>query len=197
MRAEIRTELSKEANQGSGGGDFHVPFWADVKRFVAGDADLNAQSQSRVTKNRTRARLYPQLTDGFLQWWNEKRRWSNEPHQIISERIHGLYLVPQFNCTVKIENVLAIKVGETSHRIIYPYFPEDPRLVPEAARLGLWVLGQSLKPYSLAEMRILDVLRGTSYAAIDIAISGDEENTLVSKYGELLHIYASLRKEYE
>ena len=63
----------------SGGGDFHLPFWADVKKHVSGELDLRASTIERIQGNWRRERLYPQLAAGFLKWWEEKRRWKNEP----------------------------------------------------------------------------------------------------------------------
>ncbi|MEK9971455.1 MAG: hypothetical protein VW600_20140, partial [Ferrovibrio sp.] len=70
LRDDIRTEIAKEAGAETSGGDFYVPFWADVKQHVFGSANLIELVAARIEANHQRRNLYPLLRDGFLLWWN-------------------------------------------------------------------------------------------------------------------------------
>lgn len=196
LRDDIRSELRSDSDQ-TGGGDFFAPFWSDAKGHVRGTLDLRTEIQSRVASNTRRARLYPRLSDGFLTWWNERRRWRNEPFQFIEESANGRVQVPELNATIKIENTLGLRLDSRSNRIIYPYFSEEPPLDNDSARLGLWVLHQGLPNYGLNELRILDVLRSTSYAPEDVPFVGNEDELLFEQFELLLAEWARLREEYD
>ena len=99
--------------------------------------------------------------------------------------------------TVKVENTLSITVGDDGHRILYPYFCEDPALSNEAARLGLWVMSQCITGYSTKDMRLLDVIQGRSFSDLDTPLVGDEEALFLKRYSELLKEWHTLRDEYE
>ena len=45
---DIRTDISKETDARSDGGDFHGPFWADAKAHVAGTSNLREQAKIRI-----------------------------------------------------------------------------------------------------------------------------------------------------
>jgi len=195
LREDIRNEIQKERGEDTDGGDFYSPFWADAKNHVAGKVDLQAQVKSRIGSNKRRERLYPQLADGFLSWWNEKRRWRNEPFEFLPENVKVQFPIPKLRGVVKIENLLALKVGDQSNRIIYPYFSEKPKLPDEGGRIGLWLLGEALPNYRREDLRILDILRGTSFAAIDYPLQGNERDLFLSKYEGALKEWKKLRKE--
>lgn len=196
LREDIRSTIRRELGEPQGdGGDFYVPFWADAKSHVRGQVDLRRSSQARVESNRGRARLYELLTDGFLSWWEERRRFRNEPFTIGADVVRA-----RFNCeglgVVKVENTLSITVGDDGRRIVYPYFPERPALSEEAARLGLWVMSQALAPYDVDGMRILDVIRGRSFSVLDTPFTGDEERIFRGRYEALLQEWQHLRADY-
>lgn len=197
LREDIRNDIYKEAGAESEGGDFFRPFWSDAKRHVAGDLDLKVQTDFRIEKNGRRKRLYPLLRDGFLTWWNEKRRWINEPFKFLTEQAKAQFPVPAVDGLVKIENILAVRVGDESNRLIYPYFSEEPFLQAEAARLGLWVLSSALTRYSAQDIRILDVLRGASFSLGDLPIKGNEEAIFTKKYEALVTEWEKLKDEYK
>lgn len=201
LRKDIRQELKKAAFPGTKGGDFHTPFWTDAKNHVAGRLDLGAQVEERIARNDNRERLYPELATGFLKWWNEKRRWQNEPFQIIPFSVKAQLSIPEVGGLVKIENLLAVTVGpqstgNRSNRIIYPYFSEHPPLGNEAIRLGLWALSAGLGQYSPQDLRLFDVLRGTSFGIADCPLRGDEQALFVRHYGALLREWRELWDEY-
>lgn len=81
LREDIRNDRRRESGGRDEGGDFYSPFWADVKSHVAGHSALKDQSGIRIAANKSRARLYPVLTDCFLTMWSEKMRWRNEPFE--------------------------------------------------------------------------------------------------------------------
>jgi len=195
LRDDIRSQIRKEAGYDAGGGDFHTPFWTDAKAHVEGRLDLRTQMKLRVEGNKRRERLYPLLAEGFLGWWNEKRRWRNENFEIIGEGVFARLPIPELGCSVKIENLVAAKIGDKTNRIIYPYFAEEPVLGNEAARLGLWAMSEALD-YQREDFRILDVLRGASFAPRDVPYAGDERTLFLQKYKSLIKEWELLRNEY-
>lgn len=196
LRADIRNDLSKEGGGGSSGGDFYVPFWADVKDHVADKGDLKTLTQARINGNARRARLYPKLSSGFLTWWNEKRRWVNEPYKVLQSSIKTQLHIPSNNCVVKIENLLSVEIGDSSLRQIYPYFSENPALPEEGARIGLWVLKTAFPTHTFDEFRILDILRSRSFSPSDPALTGDEESLFIKHYSDVLEEWEKLRADY-
>jgi len=197
LREDIRNDIHREISEDEGGGNFHVPFWADAKGHVAGRLDLITQTKFRIEKNPRRGRLYPRLQDGFLLWWNEKRRWKNEPFEQVLDSIKALYPVPELDSVVKIDNTLAFKVGDRSERVIYPYFSEEPSLPDEGARVGLWLLGEALRPHKIENIRIFDVLRSKSFSTVDVPIRGDEQNIFLSRYAEAIKQWEKLKDDYK
>jgi len=198
LRIDIREEISRLEGHysNSGGGDFHSAFWSDAKGHVSGGFNLPEKTNIRIEKNKARERLYPLLQAGFLQWWNEKRRWSNLPFEIISTSPKGRYEIPAHNTIVKVENVLAFQMNDGSHRIVYPYFSEVPILSTEGARMGLWIMNEALEGYSLSDLRILDVLRSQSFSIVDCPLQGNEEHLLVSYYEYIMEKRDLLKEEY-
>ncbi|MGH1559900.1 hypothetical protein ACRAWD_23880 [Caulobacter segnis] len=97
---------------------------------------------------------------------------------------------------MKVENTLSITVGDDGHRVIYPYFIEDPVLSDEAARLGLWVMSRCIAMYDVKQMRILDVIRGRTFSVLDTPLVGDEEAIFRKHYAALLEDWWSLRAKY-
>ncbi|MCD7111835.1 hypothetical protein LRX75_22670 [Rhizobium sp. DKSPLA3] len=197
LRIDLNSERKKAAgHKGGSGPDFYMPFWADAKQHVMGNLDLNAATAERIAANPRRTRLYNLLKQNFLMWWEQKRRLRNEPFSIIQENLKARFEVPGRG-TLKVENTLAITIGEDGHRIFYPYFCEEPALSGEAARLGLWVMSQSIKRYDLQDMRMLDVIRGKSFSTIDTPLLGNEETLLNQKYGEVIDAWKALRPDYD
>ena len=195
LRNDIRQEIKKADGYRSSGGDFYGPFWADAKRHVSGDLDLRHATPNRIAGNAGRSRLYPALTQGFLQWWEEKRRLRNEPFSIINDNLKARYRVDSLG-TIKVENLLAITISDDGHRVIYPYFSEKTPLGSKSARVGLWVMSQCIDRYALKDMRILDVFQGRSFSEQDTPLVGDERDTLFKDYSDLLDEWRELREKY-
>lgn len=197
IRDDIRRDIKKQLYGSSGGGDFYGPFWTDAKAHAGGGADLKLLAAGRADKNKRRTRLYPQLADGFLTWWNEKRRWINEPFKILDNSVKSQFSVQSLESVVKVENLLSVRIGDDSHRLIYPYFSEVPALTAESARIGIWAMGQALPNFPIQDCRILDVIRGASFATIDHPLQGDEEALLLKQYAALITDWKKLREEYD
>lgn len=196
LRANITEDIRRQINgPGDGGGDFHGPFWADAKAFAATGADLRQASAARIESNEGRARLYPQLTEGFLAWWLDRRRRRNEPFDMIEQNIRGRLELEDLG-TVKIENNLAFAIGQDDRRVVYPYFCEDPEMTEQIARLGLWAMAAAIPDYTINDMRILDVIRGQSFSILDTPITGTEEEDFRREYRLLLDRWQTLRREY-
>lgn len=158
--------------------------------------DLTQSTEERIARNKRRGRLYPRLLEGFLQWWQEKRRWINEPFTFISENVKAQYYIDELKSVIKVENILALRIGDSSERIIYPYFCEEPALGEEAARLGLWLLKEALPRHETEDFRVLDVMRGNSFSLVDVPLRGNERQLVLEKFGALILEREKLRKEY-
>ena len=61
-----------------------------------------------------------------------------------------------------------------------------------AARLGLWLLSEALPHVSADEIRILDVIRGTTYSIDRNPLKGDEEAEFRRRYRDLFNLRDSL-----
>ncbi|MEP9400963.1 hypothetical protein [Sphingomonas sp. VNH70] len=195
IRADIRDEISHETGTSSSGPDFYGPFWSDAKRHVFGVADLHALVEDRIEANDRRANLYPQLRDGFLAWWNVRRRWTNEPF-MPGPSVSGTVDFPDLNATVKVDNVLCVIDGTGERHVIYPYFSPSPELSAESARLGIWLLSIALPNVPFEEIRILDMIRGITFSVDRYPLQGNEETEFVRRYAAALDERAILRREY-
>lgn len=186
LKAEARTELARRAGHTSGGGHFHVPFWADAKAHAGGHRDLTEATDEQIAKNWRRKNLYPRLHDGFLRWWNENRRWINEDINELPNTIRASYDFADIRGVVRVDNLLALRVGDDGLRLIYPYFSDRPYLSEEAARLGLWVMSKALSDHKIDDMRILDVIRGATFSVDRHALTGGEEGIFRARYAAIL-----------
>ena len=197
LRHEIRSQIKKDRGLSAGGGDFYGPFWRDAKDHANGGSDLRSTTMARIAADPKRTRLYQLLQRGFLEWWNVRRRWTNEDptSQLLS--VKGSLMLPDIGCKVKVENLLATTIGNSSNRVIYPYFSETPELEPIAARLGLWVMGECITDFPREEFRILDVMRGQSYSIADVPFQGNESVDFRRRYAEIVAVWSELWKEYE
>jgi len=144
LRRDIADELRRETEEGHSPRDFHGPFWSDAKGHVIGVVDLVRQTEHRVAANDRRKRLYPALTVGFLAWCQDLRRSTNARLSWMEERVHNRYPVPSLELTVKVDNLLGLKIGHDRHRLVYPYFSEKPVLSEKWARIGLWLMSEAL-----------------------------------------------------
>jgi hypothetical protein len=195
LRGDIREEIAREAGETEGGGDFYAPFWFDAKQHALGFADLTTCVEERIAANSGRSNLYPELRDGFLTWWNERRRWTNVPFTPGSAvKVH--FPFPGMNAVVKIEGILSIRDGRNVERYVYPYFAPNLVLGDEAARWGLWLLREALPNVDASELRILDVIRGTTCSLDRNSLRGDEEAAFRNRYVEVLRQREALREEY-
>lgn len=195
IRADIRDDIAKESGEAGGGGDFYGPFWADAKAHVFGISDLQVTTDGRIAANSRRENLYPRLRDGFLLWWNERRRWTNRPF-IQGKPLKSRLIFNDLGATVKIDNILSVEDGNGDEHFIYPYFSIEPILNDESARLGLWVLGQSFQEIDIADIRILDVMRGRTFSIDRNPLLGNEEEEIKELYRKLFRMHAKIREEY-
>jgi hypothetical protein len=127
--------------------------------------------------------------------WREKMRWRNEPFEFVPESVKAQLPIKKLGTIVKIENTASVKVWDGSHRIIYPYFSEEPALPEEGARLGFWVLRSALPEFRQEDFRIVDLLRRAYFRPIEVGTRGDEEEQLIQRYEVLLKKWRKLRDE--
>ncbi|GGI33077.1 hypothetical protein [Bradyrhizobium guangdongense] len=195
MVDDVRKEETKDDEGASNGGDFHGPFWADAKDHVAGLSDLRMQTKLRIESNKARSRLYPLLTESFLSLWNEKVRWRNEKFEAYPTSVKAQFTVEELNATIKIENLVAVRIPDGSSRVIYPYFSETPILPDEGARLGFWALQQALPDFRYEDFRIIDLLRRAYFRPAEVGRAGDEPDLFIAKYRQILDEWARIRGE--
>jgi hypothetical protein len=98
--------------------------------------------------------------------------------------------------TLKVDNLLALRIGEEKFRLVYPYFSETPVLYERWARVGLWAMSEALPNYSLTDIEILDVLRARGFRGSRLFLKGDEEALFSRRYAEILKEWDGLRTEY-
>lgn len=191
IRADAR-EVMKKLDEGPGpGGDFPIPFWKDAKDHAAGRSDLHATTDEQIEKNWRRKKLYPRYRDGFLKWWNEKRRWINEEIVELPKTIKSSVGFAEIDGVVKVENLLGLRLGDDKRRYIYAYFSDKPVLTSESGRLGLWLMGKALPQHDIEDMRILDVLRGETFSVDKYPLRGDEEEAFTLRYRRILREWRS------
>lgn len=193
LRGIIREDRAREAGTADEGGDFYAGFWADARAHVFGGRDLHESTAERVAGNRNRRRLYPLLMEGFLTWWGAYRRRTNEPFQLgPSQRTR--FEILDLASLVKVDSILSITDGVGAHHHVYPYFAEAPELNTEAARLGLWLLGQALPDVPPEQLLLLDVFRGRSFSIAQTPLQGDEEQLFLRMYAGLIQERDTLRR---
>jgi hypothetical protein len=192
---DIREDAAREKRVDDSGGDFYGPFWRDAKDHALGKSDLHAMVKQRIADLATRSRLYPLLRDGFLLWWNERRRWTNLPFTQ-GRWLKAHYRFEEIQATVKVENILCVRDGRQVEHVVYPYFWEEPILTEDAARLGLWLLTTALPDTASEEIRILDVIRGQTFSLDRYPLRGDEEKELRTRYKAILEERKALLIEH-
>lgn len=194
LKKDIQLDRKKEkGGSRSQGGDFYVPFWSDVKRHIAGYADLSEMTDSRIKSNRNFKRLYPLLKDGVIDLLSAKLRWSNEATQIVPKSVHGNLQFGDLGGTVRIHDVVHALVRDEYTRIVYPYFSEEPALPEEGGRLGLWAMQQALTKYDPNDMRIIDILRRTFFSPRVTPLNGDEEKVFRENYISIIREWERLK----
>lgn len=196
LRDDIRNDIRRERGETDGGGDFYAPFWSDAKAHVFGQGDLVSATSARIASNARRSNLYPQLRDGFLLWWNERRRWTNEPFDI-GPPLKSRFAFPGLDAVVKIDSVLSVTDGQGDRFVVYSYFSPEPVLTTEAARMGLWLLTQAFPSVDPGDLRILDVIRGNTFSLDRTPLAGDEEIEFRARFARLINERDTLRTEYE
>ena len=196
LKDDIRLDRRKESGgTRSQGGDFYLPFWADVKKHISGDGDLTQMIDDRIASNKSFKRLYPLLKDGVLELLSAKLRWSNEPVEIVPQSVHGNLQIEGLGGTIRIRDALHARVREKYTRVVYPYFSEEPALTDEGGRLGLWVMQQALAKLDPHDMRIIDPLRRVFFSPETTPLKGDEEEIFHDKYTMLIDEWERLKLE--
>ena len=126
------------------------------------------------------------MTQGFLSWWTQERSRFNEDIIPYPEQVRGECGFVDVDGKIRVENLLAYKIGGTRRRFVYPYFCEKPSLAAEPARLGLWAVSTALAKFDPDIVGILDVLRGTEARLTPTLLKGDEQQVLARNYSEVL-----------
>ena len=195
LRTDIREEIARAQGGGGTGGDFYGPFWRDAKDHVFDLEDIRAQTLIRIESNPGRANLYNRLRDGFLLWWDERRRWTNEPF-VPAASLKNSVRLPGIDATIKVANVLSVRDGHDEDHFVYPYWFPEPALSDEMARLALWTLCQAFPNVAPEELRVLDVIRGQTFSLDRNPLHGDEGGVFQRRFNTALQQWQTLRREY-
>lgn len=195
LREDVMGEIRKESGGSGGGPSFYGPFWADAKDHAAGVKDLTTETAIRIADSSRRRKTYPILRDGFLTWWNENRRWRNEPFEIIPQTMPAQASIHEIGCIVKIENMFSVKIDEQNKRLIYPYFSEIPAISAEAARVGISIINGAMPQFKIDDVRILDIRRGVAHGLIDAPLRGDERQVFISQYKRALADWQKIKDD--
>jgi hypothetical protein len=193
LRADIRREIAKSEGL-EGGPDFYAPFWGDAKLHAVGAADLHACVADRIERNPGRKRLYETLRDGFLLWWNERRRWTNEPFEPIAAPSATIQLDSETQ--LKVQNLMAVRDAVNKAHFVYPYFSEHAPLSERGSRLILWGLTAGFPDIDPAELRVLDVIVGRSFSIDRTPLSGREKVEFQALLATLRQRRSDLAEEY-
>lgn len=196
LRTIIRSDIARDLGEDSGGGDFYSPFWSDAKQHVLGLSDLHLDTENRIQSNLRRGNLYPQLRDGFLLWWGERRRWTNAPFDK-GHNYFGQIRIPRLDMTIRVENLMSVTDAQGDEYVIYPYFFPNPLVSVPMARLGLWVLSEALGNVASPSVRLLDVIRGQTFSMDRNPLGGNEEEQLTELLAEVMAEHDLLRSEYD
>lgn len=196
LKEDIRLDRKKESGGSrSRGGDFHLPFWSDVRKHISGQGDLVELTKERIESNKGYSRLYPLLRDGVLELLNEKLRWSNEPIEIFPDYAHGKIALKDIGATIRVNYAINALVRDKYTRVVYPYFSEKPVLSEEGGRLGLWAMQQALNELDPNDMRIIDILRRTFFSPQTTPLRGDEEDAFKRNYLLVIAEWEQLKRE--
>lgn len=185
ISADARAERKKAEGERVSSGNFQSMFWSDAKRHVLETADLHESVAHRIVRSPRNTRHFELLRDGFLLWYNERRRWTNRPFRQAQSR-SGRFPFPGLDAIIKVDGVLSVQDAEGIEHHVYPYFSEGPPLSENAARLGLWVLCNVLRDVPRNEIRILDVMRGQTFSIDRHPLTGGEEGDFRKRYADLL-----------
>lgn len=179
----IRKENASDAKANGPSGDFHSVIWAAFKGYIFEENPIESfsdlvkemiEGSERRKGNKGRRRLYPLLGQGLINWGTKKRRWMNEDIKRIKAPT-GSITVRGLEVEFSVNNLLALEIVGKGHRYIYPYFPEEPALTEEAARVALWQMHKALPFLKSEELRILDVIRGESFSILEHPLHGNEQ----------------------
>jgi len=195
LRTDIRETIARARGEGEGGGDFYGPFWRDAKDHVFDTADLTDRTRTRIESNPGRADLYNRLRDGFLLWWSQRRRWTNQPF-VPAAGLKNTVQLSGIDALVKIANILSVRDAQNKDHFVYPYWFPEPAITDEMARLGLWALCQAFPNVDPKELRILDVIRGQTFALDRNPLQGNEAAVFKRRFDAAVLQWRTLRDEY-
>lgn len=197
LKNDVRLDRVKEnGGNRSSGGDFFLPFWADVKKHVSGDGDISDHVALRIASEKRRKRLYEKLRVGVLELLSNKLRWTNEPIQIVGSA-HGNFKVESIGAVVRVRDALHARIGTGYERIVYPYFSESPILSEDGGRLALWAMQKCLPNVVSGDIRIIDIIRSNVFSIQSHPFDGDEEEIFMERYNSVISEWDDIRSEYE
>lgn len=195
LRTDIRETIARAQGGGDGGGDFYGPFWRDAKDHAFNITDLREQTRIRIDSNPGRANLYGRLRDGFLLWWDERRRWTNEPF-VPAASLKTTIRLPGIDANIKVANILSVRDGHDEEHFVYPYWFPTPPLTEESARLALWGLSVAFPRVAPNELRVLDIIRGQTFSLDRNPLQGNEADIFRRRFQNALQQWQALRREY-
>lgn len=196
FREVARRDARRQAGEPViGGPDFYTGFWSDAKNHVFGQSDLRDTTPARIAANDGRERLYRMLQDGFLTWWDERRRWQNAPFQRINPIVGQVEI--ENGAILRLDNILSVRDTQNVDHHVYPYWCEEPIIDQDLAAISLHVLLRAFPEHDPNEIRILDTIRGQTYSADRVDLDAITWEDIILRHRALRAEYQEIRAQYE
>lgn len=195
LKREAYQDRRREEHPSESGGDFYGPFWSDAKSYATEGTDLELATSMRIERHGVRDRLYSVVCPQFIEWWQRFEGSMNEEMAPLDENVHARREMDGLGITVKVDNLLCFRIDPDRHRLIYPYFSEEPSLSSRWARVGIWVMSQVLEGFRVQDMVILDVHRARSFSVREIDLRGDEADIFAARIVELREVWEEILEE--
>jgi hypothetical protein len=176
------------------GGDFYGAFWSDAKLFVLDGENLSLAVRARINDHSSKKNLYPALERGFFRWYDERFDRSDYKTRKRIDKAYGSCRSLDKDGVLRVHGTLAWQDNSGRVFIVYPYFDKDLALGERSARLARWVMADAMPDFSVADMIIVDVLRGNAFDNDNSPILGDEEAVLVDQYSRMLREWESQKR---
>jgi hypothetical protein len=198
IKQDARKSLVKElpGDREDGGGDFYSEFWADAKEKVANDDfDLFRSTYERITKNKSKRRLYPILLNGFAKGWDTIRERLEIKGKFsvvrgITTEIEGSSKTD----SVVVKNTLTIRTEDKRLHIIYPYFSKDVALGARHAGMAIAAMQEGFEKTAPDNIVIFDVLRGTVFFDKEADLPPGGSSVLIERYDAVMREWRTQRR---
>lgn len=198
IKQDARKSLVKElpGDKDEGGGDFYSEFWKDAKEKVANDDfDIVRSTYERISKSKSKRRLYPILLNGFVRGWDSIRERLEIKGRI--SVIRGITTEIEGSSTtdsVVVKNTLSLRTEDKRLHIIYPYFSKDVALGIRHACMAIAAMQEGFEKKSPDNIVIFDVLRGTVFFDKESDLPPGGAAALIERYDGVMREWRTQRR---